>query len=572
MGYVVLAGPASLRADEAAELPPTMIRIGKDEIPEGYAASLLSPVTAAWKYMRAPHTARIKLTPLETAGTLGQVVDFLSIESNITRDGASVTKARYSVKNARGQYLVLKLPEGAKLWGVNKVLDDGGSVEGIPSQFDKGMLLVPVERPRDPNTATTVEIQYAVDNAASPTRQTLGAPVLVDAPVTFAEWRLTAGDKLAVRRASGNLSPDPNGGGHRFTRTSIMPGDAPLALTFSVVPIWLARMNITGAIACGALTILFAMRFILRRGRLGLACALVAAGATAVNLGVVSIEIAALSGVAQALFLFACGMLRLAIRAMCAVSARFRNRASAAGAGVEPPPLVEAKPQPDASHEGSARYGLAIALGLFAGAALALPAALDHGGELHGATASVTVWRDDIAVEVVPPEKDLREGATMRVMREIDCTFGQPGAYAYPHFADGAREDAVILHAAMPAGIHLGYARVAEEGDGDFRAYPALDLQPDGDLMFFVEKAGRYTLRFATASTKPGNLLKTKTFAAVQSSVTVTRCRRASWRPFPCASTGWPPRFATTARRCTRAIWPRAKTRLKFGSRRGVAT
>ena len=38
------------------------------------------------------------------------------------------------------------------------------------AQFDKGLLLVPVERPRDPNTATTVEIQYAVDNSASPSR------------------------------------------------------------------------------------------------------------------------------------------------------------------------------------------------------------------------------------------------------------------------------------------------------------------------------------------------------------------------------------------------------------------
>lgn len=519
MGFIILAGPASLKVEEAEGLPPTMIRIGKDEIPEGYAASLLSPVTAAWKYMRAPHTARIKLTPLATEGTLGQVVDFLSIESNITRDGASVTKARYSVKNARGQYLVLKLPEGAKLWAVNKVLDDGARVAGIPSQFDKGLLLVPVERPRDPNTATTVEIQYAVDNSASPSRQTLEAPVLIDSPVTFAEWRLTAGDKLAVRRASGNLSADPNGFGRRFTRTSIMPGDAPLALTFSVAPIWLARINLSGAILCGVLAIGFAILFIRRRGRLWLACALVSAGALSLNLGILSIDAAAMFGVALLIFLFACGVLRGVIRAMCTVPRK--DRSPGAGAGLEPPPLVAAETQTESPREGSARVGLAIAMGLLAGAALALPAALDSRGALHSTNALVNVWRDDIAVDVVPPEKELRDGATMRVVREIDCTFAEPGAYAYPRFADGTKEASVILDAQMPSGVRLGYARIVEAEGGGVRVLSELVPQPDGELVFFVEKPGRYTLRFTTGSAKPGNLLKTKAFGAVKSAVSV---------------------------------------------------
>ncbi len=522
MGFIILAGPASLQAEEAEDLPPTMIRIGKDEIPEGYAASLLSPVTAAWKYMRAPHTARIKLTPLATEGTLGQVVDFLSIESNITRDGASVTKARYSVKNARGQYLVLKLPAGAKLWAVNKVLDDGGRVEGIPSQFDKGLLLVPVERPRDPNTATTVEIQYAVDNSASPMRQTLEAPVLIDSPVTFAEWRLTAGDKLAVRRASGNLSADPNGNGRRFTRTSIMPGDAPLTLTFSVAPLWLARINLPASVVCGVLAVVFAILFILRRGRLWLACALVAAGALTLNLGVVRIEAAAMFGAALVMFLLACGVLRMAIRALCSIPARRKNRSPDDGANVEPPPLVDAMPPSESPREGSARTGVALALSLLAGAALALPTALDYRGEFHSTNAIVSVWRDDIAVDVVSPEKDLRDGATMRVMREIDCTFDHPGTFVYPGFADGSKEESVILDSAMPSGVRLGYARIVKQEDGGIRVHPALVPQADGVLVFFVEKPGRHTLRFTTGSTKPGDLLRTKTFGAVKSEVTIT--------------------------------------------------
>lgn len=520
MGYIVLAGPASLRAEEAAALPPTMIRIGKDEIPEGYAASLLSPVTAAWKYMRAPHTARVALTPLATEGSIGQVVDFLSIESNITRDGASVTKARYSVKNARGQYLVLKLPAGAKLWSVNQVREDG-SIAAIPSQFDGGLLLVPVERPRDPNTASTVEVQYAVDNSASPSRQRLEAPTLVDAPATFAEWRLTAGDKLAVRRASGNLSADPNGDGRRFTRTSILPGDAPLALTFSVCPSWMAQIDFTAAILCAVLLAAFAILFGLRRGRLWLACALVAAAGLAASLGLASEMELGMFGIGGLLFLFGCGVLRVLIRVLIRVVRR--ERPAAAPSGVEPPPLVaDAPAAPESPREGSARIGLAFATALFAGAAaLALPAALDYRGALHSSGALVNVWRDDIAVEVVPPEKDLREGATMRVVREIDCTIDQPGVYAYPKFSDGTKEDAVILDATMPDGVRLGYARIVEVEGGGVRVIADLVPLPDGELVFFVEKPGRYVLRFATGSAKPGDRLRTKTFGAVKSAVSI---------------------------------------------------
>ncbi|MGI5868002.1 MAG: hypothetical protein ACOX9C_00965 [Kiritimatiellia bacterium] len=531
MGFIVLAGPAALQAEEAGELPPTMIRIGKDEIPEGYAASLLSPVTAAWKYMRAPHTARIALVPLATKGSIGQVVDFLAIESKITRDGASVTTARYSVKNARGQYLALKLPAGATLWTVGKVLE-GGRVESIPSQFDQGLLLVPVERPRDPNTATTVEIQYAVDNAATPSRQTLEAPVLVDTPVTFAEWRLVAGDKLAVRRASGNLSPDAAGGGRRFTRTSVMPGDAPLALTFSVVPAWLARVNLPAAIICGALALFFLVLAIARRGhRFWIACTFVATGALLLNLGAVSFEDATIMGFGLLLLLFLLGVLRIVARGLWSLATYRPARPPQEAAGVEPPPLVAAaeaakaapQPRPEAGREGSTRTGLAVAMGLLAGAALAAaPAALDYRGEFHSSNAFVSVWSDDIAVDVVPPEKDLRAGATMRVTRRIDCTFDQPGAYSYPRFADGSREEAAILEAAMPSGVRLGYARLVElEGDG-VRVQPEHVACADGGLVLFVEKAGRHALRFTIGSTTPGSVLRTKTFGAVTSAATVT--------------------------------------------------
>ncbi|MCL1887356.1 MAG: hypothetical protein FWF96_00595 [Kiritimatiellaeota bacterium] len=243
IGFAVIAGPASLRVAEAGGLPAGMIRIAADEIPEAYASMLLSPVTAAWRHGRAPHTAAVRLIPLETAASIPQVVDFLSIETEVSRGGAAVTKARYSVKNASGQHLALAFPEGAVLWAVRKLDANGGIVE-IPSQSVDGMLLIPVERPRDPNQATTVEVQFATQSASAK-NMVLTAPAPKEAPVTFAEWNVTAADKLVIRNLGGNMAGGRTSSSAaargdtrppiRLTRTAMMPDDAPPTLTFSAV-------------------------------------------------------------------------------------------------------------------------------------------------------------------------------------------------------------------------------------------------------------------------------------------------------------------------------------------------
>ena len=78
----------------------------------------------------------------------------------LSKDGESVTTATYFIKNASRQYLVLKMPEGVNLWTVKYVNEDNSKDVVQPQESEEG-ILVPVVRPRDPNTAISVEVVYA---------------------------------------------------------------------------------------------------------------------------------------------------------------------------------------------------------------------------------------------------------------------------------------------------------------------------------------------------------------------------------------------------------------------------
>lgn len=263
MGFVAVATGASLKLEEGCNMPQTLIRIGRDEIPPGYAATVTAPIIGAYKYVRQPHAATLKVTPYATEGLIGQVADYLSLSTKIARNGESVTKAVYSVKNAVRQYLSLKLPADAVLWSVRQMPDDNGAGRELSAQQADGRLLVPVERPRDPNRAVTIEVTYALKGAKGSRTAKLEAPVLAEAPVTFASWVVEAGDKVGINRAEGNLTPDlvktawrlpvynrETARSRRFYRTANLAGEAPLQLTVTLIPAWLSGGSL-GVIVCG---------------------------------------------------------------------------------------------------------------------------------------------------------------------------------------------------------------------------------------------------------------------------------------------------------------------------------
>jgi len=501
MGFLAVATAASLKLEESGEMPPTLIRIGREEIPAGYAATITAPVIGAYKYVRRPHAATLKVTPYATEGLIGQVADYLALSTRITRDCENVTKAVYSVKNAARQYLSVRLPAGAVLWSVRQVGDDGVTGRDLSAQQADGLLLVPMERPRDPNQAVTIEIIYARSGGKRLRKNTLEAPVLTDAPVTFASWDIEAGDEVSICRADGNLTADlsqsvkrlpvyhrQDGRHRRFYRTANLAGEPPLQVTVSLVPSWLGGGSLAvlgGGCVLGLLLLSVA---VFRRRKVWVALALTCFGMAAAQ-----IEYGLLAtGVAACVLPTALLIVGL-VRVIC----RRTKRLSGTGAGddAEAPPLVP-EDISAAGNEGFARVGLLGAVVLIALAALAhhsllaeeirqvqeqhavspLPSAeVNFLSGLHGIRIA-----SGMTVVAVARRTEMGEYVAS-VKRTLAFSAETSGAFRLLR-ADDTNRPALVSFQDQKA------ARISSDGDG---------------VMLTVTRPGAYELSFETRETVP---------------------------------------------------------------------
>lgn len=211
VGYMAIASSASLNPSESRGLPDSLIPIDPDEIPRAYSSAVADPILLAYKHVGSPHTAMIAVKRYDTEQLLGQVADYVRLSTTLSRDGESVTYATYYIKNASRQYLEAALPRGAELWSI-KYIDERGRRESVLSQENQGRVLIPVKRPRDPNTAIHVEIVYAASHGK------LGfwrggvfgvgfkAPVLPAANSTFANWSVSVPEGHVIAGCGGNMS------------------------------------------------------------------------------------------------------------------------------------------------------------------------------------------------------------------------------------------------------------------------------------------------------------------------------------------------------------------------------
>lgn len=209
VGYMVTASSASLKLDELAH-DPSIIRIDRNEVPEAYALLVKDPFLATYKYVKKPHISSLKLSRYDTESLLGQVADHVSLRTEISREGETVSTVTYFVKNASGQYLALAIPKNARLWSTRLVEADGKCIDIATLQGDDG-LLVPIPRPLDLNMPIQIEMVYAQNNGRlgyfNP-RIRLEAPAVLKAPIPFTQWTVMLPDKLAVVESSGNVVGD----------------------------------------------------------------------------------------------------------------------------------------------------------------------------------------------------------------------------------------------------------------------------------------------------------------------------------------------------------------------------
>jgi len=285
VGYIALASSASLELKESEAPPSSIIRIDRDEIPSAYSSPVNDPVIKAYKYVKNPHTVSLRIQPFDTEPLLGQIADYMKLETLLSKKGGAVTTGTYYIKNASRQYLMVHLPKGVDLWTI-KYIYENGRKEDVLSQEKGDEILIPVNRPEDPNTAIAIELVYAQALGELGFWRSgikglrLAAPTLSDTHATFASWRVTVPQGMTLTSTTGNMTPETaadrfrvggvlrkmvrlvravcrrgytlkraiTGGfaGARsmeFIRTVNLSGERPLTLRLAVVPYWMGAAS-----------------------------------------------------------------------------------------------------------------------------------------------------------------------------------------------------------------------------------------------------------------------------------------------------------------------------------------
>ena len=176
-----------------------LLAIDPTELPAEFRLLSNAPTLAAWQYTARDFKIGMKIEWFEPGETVEQVVDFLKLSSQVSRDGQWVTDARFFVKSKGRSALRATLPAAAKLWEA-KV-----NGEPVNARSDGGETLVPLPSQVDPNQAVEVTLRYGA-RSENPRHPRLAAPILA-APVVIGEWTITGdeGRQLFPRGGSAEL-------------------------------------------------------------------------------------------------------------------------------------------------------------------------------------------------------------------------------------------------------------------------------------------------------------------------------------------------------------------------------
>ena len=197
-GYVQVVSPLQVKLAKPVS-EGALLAIDASELPAEFRLLSSAPTLAAWQYTARDFKIGMKIEWFEPGETVGQVVDFLKLSSQVSRDGQWVTDARFFVKSKGRSALRLMMPGDASLWEA-KV--DG---EAVNARADGGETLIPLSSQTDPNRAVEVTLRYG-GRSVSAANPRLAAPKLA-APVVIGEWTVTGdeGRQLVPRGGTAEL-------------------------------------------------------------------------------------------------------------------------------------------------------------------------------------------------------------------------------------------------------------------------------------------------------------------------------------------------------------------------------
>jgi hypothetical protein len=197
-GYVQVVSPLQVKLEKPVSEGP-LLAIDASELPAEFRLLSSAPTLAAWQYTGRDFKIGMKIEWFEQGETVEQVVDFLKLSSQVSRDGQWVTDARFFVKSRGRNALRMVLPEGVSLWEAK--VDD----EAVNARSDGRETLIPLPLKTDPNQAVEVALRYGA-RSENATRPRLVAPKMA-APLVIGEWTVTGdeGRQLVPRGGSAEL-------------------------------------------------------------------------------------------------------------------------------------------------------------------------------------------------------------------------------------------------------------------------------------------------------------------------------------------------------------------------------
>ena len=186
-GYIQVVSPLQVKFNTAAAEGP-LLAIDPSELPAEFRLLSTAPTLAAWQYTARDFTVATKVEWYEQGETVDQVVDFLKLSTQISRDGQWVTDARFFVKSKGRAALRAVLPEGTSLWEARV------NGEPVNARKDGKETLIPL--PSQDEQASEIVLRYGAESD-NPSRPDLIAPTL-DAPIVIGEWTVSGDENRTL--------------------------------------------------------------------------------------------------------------------------------------------------------------------------------------------------------------------------------------------------------------------------------------------------------------------------------------------------------------------------------------
>lgn len=162
-GYVAVVALANVEIAPGQVTGATGIDVR--QLPSDLVSMTNQPVLLGFRYVTDDFTIPLTVRRHEELGVLVTIVDSAAFTSMQLKDGRRITKATYSVRNNRNQFLRVNMPAGAEIWSV---MVAGNNV--TPAKDEQGNVLLPLVRSGGGSAelaAFPVEIVY-VESPAEP--------------------------------------------------------------------------------------------------------------------------------------------------------------------------------------------------------------------------------------------------------------------------------------------------------------------------------------------------------------------------------------------------------------------